>query len=149
MIPLPPKDELLAQTAAILDRHEHWWREPEAQAKLKSLWGDAINDCGVFINVEEEVLFDKDGYRAEVSIAEAKGLYAFGVGFTYPLGGYGHAPSISGELFTSRDAARTAAIHHLLHRLPKQLYGHKETHAGKIARYRQRLEGMLSQPSLF
>ena len=149
MTPLLTKDELLAQTDAIKEQHEHWWREPEAQEKLKRLWGDVINDCGVFINSEEETLFDKDGYKATVSIAEAKGLYAFGVHFSYPLGGHAHAPSISGELFTSRDAARTAAIHRLLHHLPKQLYGHEETHAGKIARYRQRLEGMLSQPSLF
>lgn len=142
-------EDIIRQTDAILQAHEHWRREPDAQAKLKALWGAAINDSGVFANEEEEVLFDKNGCKAVVSIAGANGLYAFGCSFSYPFGGFCRAPSITGELFFSRDTARTAAIQSLLKQLPTQPCSHEKSRRENLHRVRQSLESLLAQPSLF
>jgi hypothetical protein len=34
MTAFPAKDDLVAQTAAVMEQHEQWWREPEAQASM-------------------------------------------------------------------------------------------------------------------
>jgi hypothetical protein len=141
-------DDLLAQTDAILEQ-DHWWHEPDLQAKLKAIWGDAINDCGVFINGIEEVLYDKDSCKASVCIGTAHGLYAYGCNFSYPMEGFGHAPSITGELFTSHGEARTSAIESLLKRLPDKQYVHEEGNRVRLDRIRGTLQGLLIQPSLF
>jgi hypothetical protein len=146
--PLTP-DDILRQTAAIMNKYEDWWREDQARAELKALWGDAINDAGVFTHHEDESLYNRDGCKAEVSVGGAHGLYAFGCSFTYPTGGFGNAPSISGDLFPSRDAARTAGIEYLVKRMPKQLFAHEDTHRNRIDHARAALEGLLRQPSLF
>jgi hypothetical protein len=99
----------------------------------------------VFIDPEEEVLYDRDGVRAAVSIGGACGLYAFGCRFHSPVDGFGHAPSIAGELFSTRDAARAAAIRFLADGLPRDLGPHRH----KIDILRAVLEGAQRQPRLF
>lgn len=139
---------LIHETREIQDRHEYWWRDPEAQQQMKSLWDNAIADSGVFLNQEVEILFDNNGCKAEVYIGGARGVYAFGCSFSYPSGGFGHSASISGWLFTSRDAARRAGVERLLRRLP-DLFPHEEGLRGKIEKVRASLKSLLVQPSLF
>ena len=77
-----------------------------------------VNGCGVFVEAELKSLYQKDGFRVEVSTGGANGVFAYGCNYWHGTVGYGKAPSVSGELFESRDAARTAGIDFLLERLP-------------------------------
>ena len=142
-------DEAIQKTNDIIERYEQYWRDEQAHAELKALWGDAINDCGVFVPHEEEILFHKDGCRASISIGSAHGCYAFGVHLDLPTEGFGHAPSIFGDLYESREAARTAAIEQIIDRLPKSGSSHEESSQHRIERLREALLGTLRQPSLF
>ena len=141
--------DLIRRTDEILQKHEHYWRDEDARAELKALWGDAINNCGVFLDSPTESLYDRDGYRAAISIGTANGVFAFGCGFRTPTQGYGGAPSICGDLFGSHGAARTAAIEYLLTQLPDPLSPHEENQRVQLDRMREAVGNLLSQPSLF
>jgi hypothetical protein len=141
--------DLTRCTDDIRERYPHYWRDEQAQAELKALWGDAVNANGVFTNSPEETLYDRDGYRAAITIATANGAFAFGCSFQTPTQGYGGAPSIWEELFTSHAEARTAAIEYLLKRLPEQHYPHEENQRAQLDRMRQAVADLLRQPSLF
>jgi hypothetical protein len=138
--------DLIRRTDDIRERYGHYWRDEQAQAELKALWGDAINDCGVFTDCPEEVLYDRDRCKASISIGGANGLFAFGSTYWTPTEGYSAAPSVLGELFDSHDAARTAAIKHLLQRIPST-----DTHEQRqqVGRMQQAVSELLRQPSLF
>jgi len=139
--------EIINRTDEIRERYEHYWRDEQAQAELRAVWGDAINANGVFINDHEEVLYNRDGYKAEISIGTANGLFAFGCGFQTPTQGYGGSPSIWDELFNSHGEARTAAIEYLLKRLPEPMYPHEENQRPQLDRMRQAVGELLRQPS--
>jgi hypothetical protein len=145
----PEQTEILQRTYDIMDASKDWFRDDQAMANLKALWSDAINENGVFINEEEEILFNRDGCKAEISIGGAHGLYAFGCSFITPTQGYGEAPSICDEFFETRDASRTAAIEHLIKHLPTKFFPNEEGQQPKVERMRAELEGLLRQPSLF
>lgn len=142
-------NDIITRTAEIRDKYEQWWRNPDAQQELKAIWGDTINDSGVFVNAEKEILFNRDGYKAEISIGSGCGLFTFGCGYQYPTGGCGSAPSIWDEMFESHGQARTAAIRYLVKKMPEKFYPHENHLQGKMDRMRQTLLGMLNQPSLF
>ena len=138
-------NELIAQTDAIRERYPHWWRDLQAQCELRALWGDAINDVGVLIHAEEETLYNQGNCRAVVRIATENGLFAYGCSYQSSVCGYGHAPDIWGEMFTTRDAARSAAIECLLSKLPKG--DHNGTNQCRTIR--DAIESILAQPTLF
>jgi hypothetical protein len=142
-------DQRIEQTDAIREQYADWWRNEEAQQKLRQLWGDAINAYGVFVSAAEEVLYDRDGCTAEISIAAAGGMYGFGYRFMTPTQGSGSAPSIWGEFFPCYAQARIAAIDCLLKRLPKHFYLHEEGQRHRIEQMRNVLTGIVAQPSLF
>ncbi|WP_020472404.1 hypothetical protein [Zavarzinella formosa] len=142
-------DSLIERTDAIREKYEHYWRDEQAQAELKAIWGDAINANGVFVNAPEEILYDRDGYKAWITIGTANGLHAFGCGFQTPIEGYGNAPSIWDELFETRSEARTAAIRFLLERLPEAKHPHEHAQREQVERMRKAVANELRQPSLF
>ena len=141
--------ELVRRTDEIADKHPHYWRDEAAQAELRAIWGEGVNANGVFAHAPEEVLFDRDGYKAAITIGAARDLFAFGSSFQTPTQGYGGAPSVWEELYQSHAAARTAAIEFLLKRLPEPIYPHEEGQRGRLDRLRQAVSELLRQPSLF
>jgi hypothetical protein len=140
---------LIRRTDDIREKYPHYWRDETAQAELKALWGDAVNVNGVFVNDPDEVLYNRDGCKAAIRIGTANGVFAFGCEFQTPTQGYGGAPSIWGELFPSHEAARAAAIEHLLEKLPKTFFPHEENLRERIERMREGVADLLRQPSLF
>ncbi|WP_020471515.1 hypothetical protein [Zavarzinella formosa] len=141
--------DLIEQSDNIRENHPHYWRDEQAQAELKALWGDAINAQGVFTGREEEILYDRDGYKAVVSIGTANGVYAFGSSFETPTQGFSDAPSIWDELFETHAEARTAAIGFLLKRLPEAKFPHEHTQREQLDRMRKAVANILRQPTLF
>jgi hypothetical protein len=121
--------------------------EPRVRADRREK-GEGINANGIFVDAPTEVLYDKDGHRASISIGTANGLFAFGCSFKTPTQGYGAAPSIWGELFDSHAGARTAAIECLLKQFPTPLYQH-ENQREQLDRMQQAIADLLRQPSLF
>jgi hypothetical protein len=142
-------NDLIRRTDEIREHYERYWSDEQAKAELKAIWGDAINANGVLVDEQEEVIYNRDGYKAAISIGTANGLFAFGCGFQTPTQGYGGAPSIWDELFDSYAEARTAAIEYLLKRLPEPVYQHEESKQNQLDRMRQAIEDLLRQPSLF
>jgi hypothetical protein len=142
-------EEAIEKTDDIIERYEFWWRDDEALAEMKALWGEAINKHGVFIDREEETLFNRDYCRACISIGHAHGTYAYGASMDHPTSRFGHAPSILGAFYPSREEARTAAIESLIIRIPKREHIHEEANRLKWERMDDALKRLLRQPSLF
>ncbi|QEL18762.1 hypothetical protein [Limnoglobus roseus] len=141
--------DLIRRTDEIREHFPHYWRDEQAQAELAAIWGEAINPQGVFVDHPNEVLYDRDGCKASISIGTAKGVFAFGCSYQTPTQGYGSAPSIWDDLFGSYSDARAAAIEFLLARLPTPEGQHEVSERVRIDRMRNAIAAPLRQPSLF
>jgi hypothetical protein len=117
--PQPPAQDrasaVAREVAAIRERFgEGWFREPQALAAASAFWQGGHNEYGVFTG-EREVVARSGQVEAAVTVARSPaGLFAFGAHFNSPGYGFGHAPSVWGRPFASREEARRAAIEELL-----------------------------------
>jgi hypothetical protein len=104
------------EIAAIQERFaEDWDRNQQALAAVSALWQGGHNEHGVFTCGERGTVARSGRLEAEVTVARSPaGLFACGAHFSSPYFGFGHAPSVWGRPFASREEARRAAVEELL-----------------------------------
>ena len=142
----PSPADPIRRTPGVHERFECERTDGEGVARLKAVWGEAVNAHGVLAGSAVETVYDRDDCRVEIRIATARGRFAFGSSFRTPTEGYGSAPSLRGEWFATPADARAATIEFILGQLPRAV-GPPEK--DRVELMRRAVADLLRQPSLF
>lgn len=110
----------------------------------------SVNDCGVLIDYVVETVAELNRSRAVVEIAmDADHRYHMGVHMIYSYGGFGWAPSMTGEPFATYSQALTAGIDVLLKHWHKPFPSDPASVHAELHELHEQVLARQRQPSLF
>ncbi len=89
-----------------------YYLNEKAHQKAAELWGAPCNDCGVFANIDTEIIYERGMYRAEIHFSPTtKKYWLIGLSASTATGGYGYYPSAwDRQAFTSYHDARLYGV---------------------------------------
>ena len=146
--------DIASQIDDIIAECPDYFRSPEALERAKSVWQPEcqVNDCGVFVDYDEEIVARCGRAKAVVGVSRVRdGVFVHCCSFEYSLGGFGYAPSVwNAAPPDTAEQARLAGIGELLGRISAQGFpGDPPAAVAEHAALRSQLENHLRQPSLF
>jgi len=104
---------------------KRYFADKVAVQKAAKIWGITCNDHGVALQIETEILYDKNGFLAKIYYAQSeKGYWNIGLDHATPISGGGYAPSVWDTVgFYSKEDARLFGVSKLQDSFARALNG--------------------------